>query len=166
MTIQFGLSASEVADVITKLQQMKDNLEDSVCDFVDTLTINGAIIANAAYDGMANAVSVRDKEDHGLVEGHIGVTGDSDDVVYIAEFGAGDTVMSPNAFENLPPVDVYSGAYSEQVGTREYADTGRWQFPPGSGHYMTFVPPRHGLLNAKEYLTQNADDIARQVIRL
>jgi hypothetical protein len=175
MAFTIGLDDTDIARVLAEVKQMKQNLEDSVGEFVDTMTTEGAITANAAYGNMVHAVAVRDKEDDGLVEGHIGVVGDDDDTVYIAEFGAGDATMTTYGFDNPPPVNIYPGAYSEQNGPGEYYRTmtenymaggeakGVWHF---GGQEYHEVQPRHGLLNAKQRLVSGGDSIAKAVIHL
>ena len=80
----------------------------------------------------------------------------------IAEFGAGDATIDV-MFENYPGVDVYPGSYSEQVGSGEYAATGKWHF---GGKEYTEVQPRGGLYNAKVFIKDNAAEIAKEVIKL
>ena len=66
-------------------------------------------------------------------------------------------------FENYVGVDVYPGAYSELVGSGEYAETGKWHF---GGKVYTEVQPRMGLLDAKTYIEDNAVELAQEVILL
>ena len=169
MKINIKLSESSIENAISKLEEILENLMQDVGETVDILLTDGAEVANIAYGEMATAWGIRDSEEDGVVSGHIGVRGASDDVVYIAEFGAGDSTMEVIDFENPPPVDVYAGAYSEQKGSGEYAEsleasggvTGTWHF---GGQEYHEVMPRHGLLNAKAHILASAEDIAREVI--
>ena len=170
MNITVHLSNESIQSAIRKLEDAKDNLEFGVEELVDILLTDGAEVANIAYGNMATAWGHRDSEEGGIVTGHIGVSAEDDTSVYIAEFGAGDATMEVTGFENPPPVDVYAGAYSEQVGSGEYArslanngETGTWHF---AGKVYHEIQPRHGLLNAKAHIIASATDIAQGVIRL
>lgn len=168
MRIRISLSELSIERAIDKLKTVSENLQEDLEEFMDIILTEGENVANDAYGNMATAWGHRDESRDGIVTGHIGVRGEDDDVVYIAEFGAGDTTMEVTGFENRPPVDVYAGAYSEQVGTGEYAEslaengeTGTWHYLGGTYHE---VIPRHGLLNAKAHILASGDDIAREVI--
>ena len=89
------------------------------------------------------------------------IVAEGEDVLFI-EFGAGDATMNP-MFENYVGVDVYPGAYSEQVGSGEYAETGKWHF---GGKTYTEVQPRMGLYDAKLYIQGAAVELAQEVIQL
>jgi hypothetical protein len=162
MTFNLKLDTLSIQSIVRKLRDSKEELEQSVADFVDTMLTDGAMVANSHYGNMATAWGKRDTEQDGLVEGHIGVSGVNDEVVYIAEFGAGDATL-PVMFENYPGVDVYAGAYSEQLGTGEYAATGKWHW---QNAVFTEIPPRAGLLNAKNYLLEEGNNAAQEMIHL
>lgn len=155
MKINIDLSQRGVLSAIHKLRTAKENLRWGLNDTVSILAKNGAMIANGEYGSMANAIDWMEDES----VGKISVVGDAP---VIAEFGAGDATMEVR-FENYPGVDVYPGAYSEQVGSGEYAETGRWHF---GGHVYTEVEPRMGLLDAKLYIIDQAAEIAKEVIKL
>ena len=155
MNIDISLSTSSINAAIRRLQKAKENLEYGLKQTVEILAEDGAAIAKADYGSMADAEAV-----HGADPvSRIVATGEA---VVIAEFGAGDATMEPR-FENYPGVDVYPGSYSEQVGTGEYAETGKWHF---GGQVYTEVRPRAGLLDAREYIRDNAARIAKEVIEL
>ena len=134
---------------------MGEDLEDDVEQLVEILTNEGAEVAQTAYgDWGVQATPISD-----------GTTGEiivSGDMPLIAEFGAGQATM-PVMFENSPNTPVYEGSYSELEGSQEYYRFGSWHF---AGRYYTEVPARHGLLDAKQYIIANAQDIAREVIQL
>ena len=155
MKISIKLSDRSINNAIRLLEQAKDNLEHGLEQTVEILAKEGADIANKYYGSMAFAAEYKDDK----FTSSINVTGDAP---YIAEFGAGDATLEP-MFENYVGVDVYPGAYSEQVGSGEYAETGRWHF---GGQVYTEVEPRAGLPNAKYYIRDNAEEIAREVIQL
>ena len=157
MKIEIQLSEESIAHAISELQKVQENIEYGLQQTVEMLSKEGAMIAQSAYGHMANA----DYRTDGTV-GTIEASSSDRDALIIAEFGAGDTTM-PVMFENGPGVDVYPGAYSEQVGSGEYATTGQWHF---GGRRYTHVDARHGLLDAKEYIVENATKMAQEVIKL
>ena len=162
MIINSVLTEESIARAIAKLEEAKDAIEQGTGDFVDILCTEGEQVANSHYGRMATAWGHRDREEDGVVEGHIGVFAKDMDTAIIAEFGAGNATIAVD-FENYPNVDVYPGAYSEQVGTGEYAETGKWHF---GGKEYTAVFPRAGLLNARNHIMKHGDSIAREVIRI
>ena len=155
MKIDIKLSDASIRNAIRMLENAKDNLEYGLEQTVEILVKNGADIANKYYGSMAYAAEYKDDR----FRSSINVTGDAP---YIAEFGAGDATIEP-MFENYVGVDVYPGAYSEQVGSGEYAATGRWHF---GDRVYTEVKPRAGLLNAKYEIINTATEIAKEVIKL
>ena len=159
--IRIRLSQKSIQNAIRKLNTVNQNLRWSVGDIVETLVEDGAEIAQEAYGTMANAVGYMEDE----TVGKIASTGE---VNMIAEFGAGDDTDPATGFENKPDTPVYAGSYSELEGSGEYARTGQWHFGGrkfygGDGER---VPPRHGLLNAKVYIIESAENIAKEVIKL
>lgn len=168
MRLKLTLSESGINRVINRLNRSIDNIEQGVSDFVDIMVTDGAEVANIAYGSMATAWGHRDSETDASASGHIGVTAEDEHAAIIAEFGAGDDTMEVIDFENPPPVPVYAGAYSELVGSGDYATKGYWYFR-GQKYYGEGgrrVEPRHGLLNAKAHIISSAEDIAQEVIRL
>ena len=166
MIINFKLDTASLESAIRKIEMARDELIQSTEDFVDILCVDGAEVANSRYGRMATAWAHRDSDendpDDGIIVGHIGVTARNEDVAVIAEFGAGNATI-PVQFENEPDVEVYPGAYSELVGTGEYADTGRWHF--GGVEYRAVIP-RAGLLNARNHIMDHGDSVAEEVIHL
>lgn len=154
MKLKITLSTESIEHAIGRLMEAQDNLEYGLQQTIDMLTAEGADVAQGSYGGMASV----DSESVGF---H-GVIRASGEAVPFAEFGAGDATI-PVMFENYPGFDVYPGAYSEQVGSGEYAMTGRWHF---GGNVYTEVEPRGGLYNAKEHIKDNYKAIARGAIQL
>ena len=161
MNVTIDLSLESIQAAIRKLNTAKANLRWGVSELVDSLSSNAAEVANDAYGGMANAVGYGEEETVGKVI----ATGAA---VGFAEFGAGDTTMEVE-FENNPDFPVYPGSWSYLEGSGEYFETlettgqGYWHF---GGQKYTYVWPRHGLLDAKNFIIQNSTDFARDVIRL
>ena len=155
MKINIGLSEESISAAIARLRVANENLRWGVDETVDILTKEGEEIAQAADGSMAVVKGYRPDENTGVIV----ATGSAP---VIAEFGAGDATM-PVMFENYPGVDVYPGAYSEQVGTGEYAETGKWHF---GGKVYREVEPRAGLLQAKIHIQDQAVEIVKEVIKL
>ena len=154
-----NLSESSILDAVRELETVKENIEHGTQALVETLTNEGAMIANIAYDGMAQA----EPEMIADCTGEIKVSADDFDTAVIAEFGAGDATIG-NTFENpIHGIEVYAGEYSEKVGSKDYAREGRWFF---GGQMYTEIPARHGLVNAKAYIETNYEEIAKEVIQL
>lgn len=150
-------SQASIRSAIQQLRQAQDNLRWGVNETVEILVKDGEMIANDKYGGMAEAVGYMPDE-------NIGIIASVGEANLIAEFGAGDATLPPTGmFENSPDTDVYPGSYSEQVGTGEYARTGKWHF---GGREFTEIAPRMGLYNARNYIEKNGNDIAREVIKL
>jgi len=149
------LSTESINAAIHRLREAKDNLRWGLDETLGILAKDGAMIAQEADGSMATVSSYRPDENSAVIV----ATGDAP---VIAEFGAGDATM-PVMFENYPGVDVYPGSYSEQVGSHEYAETGKWHF---GGKTYQAIEPRGGMLNAKVYIQDNAAEIAKEVIRL
>ena len=150
------LDSSSINRAIRQLKQIKDNIQDGLNQTIDILTKDGAMVAQSAYGGMATATGTMVGEHTGRIEA-------SGEAAVIAEFGAGDATML-SWFENPPDTPVYPGSYSEsEQGSGEYAATGQWHF---GGKVFTEVEPRHGLLDAKEYIEANTATVANEVIKL
>ena len=163
MKINIRLSEASIRRAIIKLNTVDEHIRWGVQDLVELLAEDGASIANDAYGGMAaNAVAYSPEEGTAL----IAVTGKTN---LIAEFGAGDDTDPATGFENKPDTPVYAGSYSESdEGSGEYATKGYWYFG-GTKFYgggPGRVVPRHGLLNAKAYIIETAENTAKEVIKL
>lgn len=162
ISIPITLSTESIHDAIVRLRQAEENLRWGVDNTVDTLVADGAHIAQDAYGNMAAATAVM--EDEG--QGKIVVTGDA---AVIAEFGAGYATMEDHPLARRAPVDVRVGSYSEQNdGMFYWSDLAN----PGEGYWFfggreyDRVEPRHGLLDAREYIKGHCAEIAKELIRL
>ena len=153
MNIKISLSTESIDAAIRKLTDIHDNLETDVEQLVSILTNEGAMVAQSAY-GEWPVITTPISDG---TTGEIIVAGD---MPLIAEFGAGDAT-APVGFENVPE-EVYAGSYSEEHA-QQYSTQGFWHF---AGKRYTEVPGRHGLMAAKEYIVENATDIATEVIQL
>ena len=157
MTIDIHLSTESILSAIHRLNQAKEHIRWGLQDTIDILVSEGADIAQAADGSMATVIGY-------LQDEHLGVIDAVGENPIIAEFGAGDATLSPSGlFENVPDTPVYPGAYSELVGTGQYADYGWWKF---GGKIYTQVEPRQGMYKAKEYIKSNGARIASEVIKL
>lgn len=162
MKISIRLSDASIRRAIRRLETAKQNLRFGIQDAVEILAQDGAGIANQAYGSMdANANAYSPEEGTAI----IAVSGKTN---LIAEFGAGDDTDPVTGFENKPDTPVYAGSYSELEGSGEYAEKGYWYFGGvkfyGGGPGR--VEPRHGLLNAKEFIIETAENTAKEVIKL
>ena len=164
MTIKLELSASGVMKALNEVLKAKDNLEYGIEQTTEILAKEGADRANKAYGNMAYASEFKDSS----TQTSINVPGG--DVAIIAEFGAGYATMEDHPFAKNAPVPVKVASYSEQNGPGLFYKT--HQKNPGSGYWIfggeTYdrVLPRHGLLDAYEYIIQEGVNVAQGVIKL
>ena len=157
MKVRIRLSHKSILNAIHKLNTANQNLRWSVGDIAETLTQDGAMIAQEAYGDMANVVGYMEDE----TVGKIATTGRSN---IIAEFGAGDATIPGYGFENPPDTPTYAGAYSEsEEGAGMYAQFGWWKF---GGKVYTEVEPRMGLMKAKTHIIETAEETAKEVLKL
>ena len=148
------LNEGSIQNLIGRISNIRENLEENVERLVEILTNEGAEVARAAYGNWP-------VETTPLPDGTEGVINVAGDMPLIAEFGAGQATM-PVMFDNPPSTPVYEGSYSELVGSQEYYRFGSWHF---AGDYYTEVPARHGLLDAKQYILEEGVRIAQEVLR-
>ena len=165
MTINIDLSPEGIQSAISRLTEIKENLEYGLNDLVEVLCHDGAEVANAAYGRMATATM----EPESMTEAKIVVPGG--DSAIIAEFGAGYDTMEDHPFAQNAPVPIKVASYSKAqmpYGLFYITD----DLMPGEGYWFfggkeyDRVPPRHGLLNAYEYIMANSTRIAKEVIKL
>jgi len=153
-TIDIQLSPSSISMAINKLERMRDKLDSGTEQLVKSLTSEAGSMAQMAFGGSA-AVSA-------MANGTEGTITASGEAVTFMEFGAGMATMG-YAFENPQPVPVYPGSWSENEGSGEFAEYGFWHF----GHRVyTQITPRHGMLNARDYIVDNAEEKAKEVFHL
>jgi len=171
MTIDMELSTKSIEKAIEQLKELTENLLLDAGEAVDVLCREGADTANEAYGKMAAATPYRDKDglEDGIAEGHIGVSGRTDDAAIIAEFGAGYATMENHPLAGRAPVPVRIGSYSEAHDGMFYQTDAE---NPGEGYWvfggvpMDRVQPRHGLLDAREELLRRGAEIAKEVMKL
>ena len=169
MNITISLSDKSINNAIRMLQNVKENIDYGLEQTLEILAKNGADTANKAYGGMATAHDFKDD----TFTTSINVTGG--DEAIIAEFGAGYGTMEFHPFAKNAPVPIEVASYSKENFERSmygglfyitddlYPGEGYWYF---GGQSFDRVEPRHGLLDAYDYIMQNGDEIARSVIKL
>ena len=153
MTINIKLDTQSIMCAILKLYDARRNMKEGLSETVEILVNEGALKAQSAY----GEYPVIAKPDADWMKGEITVYGD---MPMIAEFGAGDATLS-GGFENTPE-EARRGSYSEQHA-RQYSRWGYWEF---GGERYEEIPPRHGLLDAKQYIIEKSTETAREVIKL
>ena len=154
-TIRIDLSPTGIASAIRKLEALDLEIQQKTETLVEELTEAGAIQAQAAFGGTA-AVSTE-------VNGMNGKIIASGRAVVIMEFGAGLATMEGHPLAGNSPVTVKQWEYSRTVGSGEGYRRHKWHFPPGSDTEYEEVKPRHGILDASDYIKANAEIIARRV---
>ena len=168
MKIDIKLSDESIRNAIRMLENAKENLDYGLEQTLEILAKNGADEANKAYGSMATAHDFKDD----TFTTSIVVTGDEP---IIAEFGAGYGTMEDHPFAKNAPVPIEVASYSKENFDRSmygglfyitndlYPGEGYWIF---GGQTYQRVEPRHGLLDAYNYILQNGAEIARSVIKL
>ena len=162
MIFDLKLDPREISHLIGQLDKL--TISDPV-ELVSILCQDGAEVANLAYGRMAKAEGHIESNEDGIVEGKIVATSSNEDVLLIAEFGAGDATLYPGQFFETHELDadVFPGAYSLFKGTRDYYNFGHWKF---GGKWFTEVAPRHGMFNAKLFIKDSYADVARKVMQI
>lgn len=174
MTIDITLSDASINRAIRKIEEAIENLQYGANDFVEVLAHNGAEVAQSAYGKMATA----QMQPVSMTEAEIVVSGG--DKAIIAEFGAGYATMEYHPFAQNAPVPIKVASYSEahdgMFALTDHINPGEGYWILGwakggkgkVGHavYMDRVQPRHGLLNAYDYIMQNSDKVAEEVFKL
>ena len=163
-TIHIELSKAGIDSAIKKLEDIADNLEYDVTQIVHVLAEDGANVASEAYGSMASVKN----EDVDESQSKIVVSGG--DKAIIAEFGAGYATMEYHPFAKNAPVPIEVGSYSRaqypyglfHITNDLLPGEGYWIF---GGRFYDRVQPRHGLLNAYDYILNNSTRIAKEVIR-
>lgn len=168
MNIKVNLSDKSIQSAIRMLREVQDNLEYGVEQTLEILAKEGSDAANRAYGSMATATEFKDSQ----FTTSINVTGKA---VYVAEFGAGYGTMEYHPFAKNAEVPIEVGSYSRENYKRSrygglfyitndlYPGEGYWIF---GGQTYDRVDARHGLLDANDYIVENAERIAKEVIKL
>lgn len=164
-TITIDLSVQGIDRAIRKLEHYRDRVEERTCQLVAELTNGGAEMARYAFGSTATVESTTENY-HGIID----ATGEA---VNIMEFGAGLATMEGHPLAPNAAVPVRKWSYSELVGSGEgYANAVAGNVAPGAtepgywhfgGAVYTEVIPRHGMLDARDYIVSNAEAKARTV---
>lgn len=165
MTIDLKLDTRAIDKLVRRLERLK---EEAFEGLVENLVVDGAEVARVAYGSMATATGYVEGETDGIVTGKIVAYSENEDKLLIAEFGAGDATLYPRDWFDTRELDawVFPGAYSLFKGTMEYWSMHQWEFPRGSGHWMTEVEPKQGMYQAKRFIEDVCARYASEVIRL
>ena len=158
-TIHVRLSVGGINNAIRSLERYQQRLEEKTAELVDELVSGGAEMARYAFGSTATVDQISE-EGTGIIE----AVGEH---VIIMEFGAGMATMEDHPLVENAPVDVYRWSYSEQVGSGEGFYTasmnggqGYWHF---GGLLYDRIIPRHGILDARDYIVTNLEAKARSV---
>lgn len=164
MKISIDLSPEGIEKAIAKLTDIKDNLDIGLNDLVEVLAHDGAEVVNEAFGRMASAAFVPES----MTSAKIMAVGDK---AIIAEFGAGYDTMVDHPFAAKAPVPIEPASYSKAqfpYGLFYITD----DLMPGEGYWFfggkeySRVEPKHGLLNAYDYILENSTRIAKEVMKL
>lgn len=168
MTINIKLTDASIGNAIKELEKVKENLDYGLEQTLEILAKEGADVANKAYGSMAHASEFKDSQ----FTTSINVTGKA---VYVAEFGAGYATMEYHPFADKAEVPIEVASYSKKnfnesmygglfyITNDLYPGEGYWIF---GGQTYDRVQARHGLLDANDYIVENAGRIASEVIKL
>lgn len=168
MNISIKLSTQSINSAIRKLTEVKDSLDYAVNDIVEVLAHDGANVAQAAYGSMAKAGMQPVSMNSAKIVAYGG------DNAIIAEFGAGYATMEYHPFAKKAPVPIEVGSYSREhlddlhggmfyISDMVSPGEGYWFF---GGREYDRVQPRHGLLDAHDYIMENSTRIAKEVVKL
>jgi len=159
-TFHVNLSVSGVNQLIRELERYQRQLDERTERMLSDLVSGGAEMARYAFGSTA---TVRSHAENGT--GTIEATGEN---VTIMEFGAGLATMENHPMAHNAPVPIRIGSYSRlNHGLfwdlyQDDPDTAFWIF---GGRTYNRVEPRHGLLDARDYIMNNAMTIARRAFR-
>ena len=158
-TIHVDLSIGSINKAIKSLEAYQSRIERKTAQLVSELTEGGAEMARFAFGTTANVDTISE-DGLGIIE----AVGEN---VIIMEFGAGMATMENHPLKDEAPVDVYRWSYSEQVGSGEGYYTammnggyGVWHF---GGKPYSAIEPRHGMLDARDFVVNNLEAKARSV---
>lgn len=178
MTLTARLSTESIHNVIAELTQAKEDIDYAVNELTQTLASDGADIANGAYGSMVSA----NAQSEGIGESKIVVSGG--DKAIIAEFGAGYATMEYHPFAKNAPVPIEPVSYSRLHGgllwVTDLIEPGHGYWYWGSqlggslakgihkwgslfGNKMDRVQPKHGLLDAYDYISDNYLKVWKEV---
>lgn len=164
-TIRINLSVGSVNNAIRSLEAYNRRIERKRDELVEELVNGGAEMAEFAF-GSTAVINKTAEGGHGMVEA-VGKN------VIIMEFGAGLSTMEEHPLKDNAPVNVYRWSYSREVGAGEgFITAGAGLYAPGEdepgfwhfgGRIMSRVEPRHGMLDARDFIVENLEAKARSV---
>ena len=164
MNINMELSEKSIGSAIRKLERMVENLDEDVSTLVHLLTQEGAEEAQRAFGSMASVSDERPDANTGVIKATAKAMG-------VAEFGAGYATMEYHPFADNAPYDVEVASYSRSKIPQGLFYTTH-EANPGEGYWVfggmeyDRVQPRHGLLNAYDFIMARSTDMAREVLKL
>lgn len=153
--ITVKLSTGGINRAIRELEKYQARVDEKTAKLIDELVDGGAEMARYAYGNSATVDHVSE-EGFGIIE----ASGRS---VMFMEFGAGLATMTDHPMAGNAPVPIREWEYSRTEGSGEGYLTGRWHFPPGSDIEYDRIEPRHGLLDARDFIVENLETKARGV---
>ena len=156
-TINIKLSEGGISQAIRDLQRFQHSIDRKSAKLVDELVNGGYEMARFAFGNTASVDRVSE-EGFGMIEA-VG------EAVTIMEFGAGVATMESHPLAENSPHLVKEWEYSRTEGSGEGYLTGRWHFPPGSDIEYDRIEPRHGILDARDYIVNNLETKARSVFK-
>ena len=153
-TIRIELSVGGISQAIRKLESYQHSIDRKAAKLVDELVNGGYEMARFAFGSTADVQKISENG-YGIIE----AVGDN---VVIMEFGAGVGTMEEHPLAENSPYLVKEWEYSRTVGSGEGYLTGRWHF---GGIPYDRVVPRHGILDARDYIVNNLEAKARSVFK-
>ena len=153
-TINIKLSEGGISQAIRDLQRFQHSIDRKSAKLVDELVNGGYEMARFAFGNTASVDKVSE-EGFGMIEA-VG------EAVTIMEFGAGVATMESHPLAENSPHLVKEWEYSRTEGSGEGYLTGRWHF---GGIPFDRIEPRHGILDARDYIVNNLETKARSVFK-
>lgn len=151
------ISVADIERALRKVERYAEKIDGRMNRLTEVLAKDGAEAAADAYGSSSVDVNA-------IYEGNGTslVVAQGEPVVFL-EFGAGDTVATPEFTEANFPFDISSGSYSRTEGSGEYDETGKWHF--GKREYR-YIYPRRGMVNAERVIEDNYESRAREVFKI
>lgn len=154
------LDPASIQAAQAEMNRLLAQFNQNVDVFLGRLAQVGATTAQSVY---GPAVLVQAKQ---ISKQVWAIEADGKSVVFL-EFGAGDTVNTGNKYAGevtAQGVEVRSGSWSEKHA-QQYSTYGRWEFPPGSGNWLTAVAPRNAMEKAYEKIILSIQTEVRNVFK-
>lgn len=153
-TVNIKLSVGGISQAIRDLERFQHSIDRKSAKLVDELVNGGYEMARFAFGSTASVEKVSE-EGFGMIEA-VG------EAVIIMEFGAGVATMESHPLAENSPHLVKEWEYSRTEGSGEGYLTGRWHF---GGIPYDRIEPRHGILDARDYIVNNLEAKARSVFK-